>query len=145
MTTDKRTDVWSRDFIIWKINSGLWAVVSAELWNKGFGPIMSNFWGQFFKVFMDKKLCNLKFFWKYFRVRTEKLHRIKVNKSQKIFVLTQDSQSEILWAEKPTKVFGCCGMRSVLTIFRPSHHAKESQLRVAKLGCFRKQMILSNF
>ena len=25
-TTDKRTDVWSRDFIIWKINSGLWAV-----------------------------------------------------------------------------------------------------------------------
>ena len=33
-TTDKRTDVWSRDFIIWKINSGLWAVVWAGLWNK---------------------------------------------------------------------------------------------------------------
>ena len=24
--TDKRTDLWSRDFIIWKINFGLWAV-----------------------------------------------------------------------------------------------------------------------
>ena len=29
--TDKRTDVWSRDFMIWKINSGLWAVVWAGL------------------------------------------------------------------------------------------------------------------
>ena len=34
ITTDKRRDVWSRDFIIWKINSGLWAVVLAGLWNK---------------------------------------------------------------------------------------------------------------
>ena len=33
-STDKRTDVWSRDFIVWKINSGLWAVVWAGLWNK---------------------------------------------------------------------------------------------------------------
>jgi hypothetical protein len=32
--TDKRADVWSQDFIIWKINSGQWAVVWAELWNK---------------------------------------------------------------------------------------------------------------
>ena len=24
--TDKRTDLWSREFIIWKINFGLWAV-----------------------------------------------------------------------------------------------------------------------
>ena len=30
-TTDKRTDVWSEDFIISKINSGLWAVVWAGL------------------------------------------------------------------------------------------------------------------
>ena len=30
-TTDTRTDVWSRDFIIWKINFGLWAVVWAGL------------------------------------------------------------------------------------------------------------------
>ena len=28
------TDVWSRDFIIWKINFWLWAVVWAGLWNK---------------------------------------------------------------------------------------------------------------
>ena len=32
--TDKRTNVWSRDFIICKINYGLWAVVWAGLWNK---------------------------------------------------------------------------------------------------------------
>ena len=32
--TDKRTDVWSRDIIIWKINSELWALVWAGLWNK---------------------------------------------------------------------------------------------------------------
>ena len=29
--TDKRRDVWSQDFIIWKINSGLWALVWAGL------------------------------------------------------------------------------------------------------------------
>ena len=52
--TDKRTDVRSRDFMIWKINYGLWSGLDCEI--KGFGPIMSNFWGQFFKVFMDKKL-----------------------------------------------------------------------------------------
>ena len=39
---------------------------------------MSSFWGPFFKVFMG-----IFFFFKYCRVRTEKLHRIKVNKSQK--------------------------------------------------------------
>ena len=27
--TDKRTDVWSRDFLIWEINFGLWAVAWA--------------------------------------------------------------------------------------------------------------------
>ena len=32
--TDKRTDVWSRDFMIWKINFGLWAVAWAGLWEK---------------------------------------------------------------------------------------------------------------
>jgi hypothetical protein len=32
--TDKRTDVWSRDFMIWKINFGLLAVAWAGLWNK---------------------------------------------------------------------------------------------------------------
>ena len=29
MITDKRTDVWSRNFMIWKINFGLWAVAWA--------------------------------------------------------------------------------------------------------------------
>ena len=33
-STDKRADVWSRDFMIWKINFGLWAVAWAGLWNK---------------------------------------------------------------------------------------------------------------
>ena len=27
--TDKRTDVWSRNFMIWKINFGLWAAALA--------------------------------------------------------------------------------------------------------------------
>ena len=33
--TDKRTDAWSRNFMIWKINFGLWAVAWAGLWEKG--------------------------------------------------------------------------------------------------------------
>ena len=32
--TDKRTDVWSRDFMIWKVNFGLWAVAWAGVWDK---------------------------------------------------------------------------------------------------------------
>ena len=55
-STDKRTDVWSRDFLKWKINSGQWAEGWAGLWKKGVGPIMSNFRGPFFKVFMNKTL-----------------------------------------------------------------------------------------
>ena len=51
--TDKRTDAWSWDFIIWKNNSGLWAVAWARLWEKR--PIMSNFWGPFFHFFGIKK------------------------------------------------------------------------------------------
>ena len=56
--TDKRTDVWSQDFIIWKINSGLWAVAWAGLdcGKNGSWPIMSNFWGLFFHFFMVKKI-----------------------------------------------------------------------------------------
>ena len=42
--TDKRTDDWSRDFIIWKINSGLWSQWSGlDCEIKGSGLIMSNF------------------------------------------------------------------------------------------------------
>ena len=83
-TTDKRTDVWSLELIMGKINSGLWGVAWADCEIKGSGPIMSSFWGPFLKVFMDKKL-NSRFFWKYFRVCTEKLHRIKMNTSQNNF------------------------------------------------------------
>ena len=42
-STDKRTDGWWDIFMIWKIDFGLWAVAWAGLWNKRFGPIMSNF------------------------------------------------------------------------------------------------------
>ena len=53
-TTDKRTDVWSRNFITWKINFGLWAVAWARLWEKGvwadseqlFWLVLSIFLGQ---------------------------------------------------------------------------------------------------
>ena len=47
--TDKRTNVWSRDFMICKINSGLWSGLDCEI--KGPGQIMSNFWGPFFHFF----------------------------------------------------------------------------------------------
>jgi hypothetical protein len=83
-STEKRTDVWSRDFIIWKINSGLWAVVWAGLWNKRVGADYEQLFRSVFLSFYGQKI-NLNFFWKYFRVRTQKLHRIKVNKSQKKF------------------------------------------------------------
>ena len=51
-STDKRTDVWSRDFMIWKINFGLWAVAWAGLWDKRVWaeyeqllmPVFSLFW-----------------------------------------------------------------------------------------------------
>ena len=56
MSTDKRTDVWSQDFMIWRIDFGLWAVAWAGHWEKGSGPIMSNFWGPFFHFFGVKKL-----------------------------------------------------------------------------------------
>ena len=50
--TDKRTDVWSRNFLIWKINFGLWAVAWAGLWEKrvwanyDLRPVFSLFQGQ---------------------------------------------------------------------------------------------------
>ena len=53
-TTDERTDVWSRDFLIWRINSGL--LVWAGPWNKRvwadyeqlLRPVFSLFRGQNF-------------------------------------------------------------------------------------------------
>ena len=76
--TDKKTDAWWDIFITWKIDFGLLAVAWAGLWNKMFGPIMSNFWGRFFQLFVGKK--KKKIFWKHCSVRTEKLHRKKVKK-----------------------------------------------------------------
>ena len=64
------------------LGCGLWP--GLDCGKKGSGPIMSNFWGPFVLSFYGQKI-NLKFFWKYCRVRTEKLHRIKVNKSQKFY------------------------------------------------------------
>ena len=87
--TNKRTDVWSRDFIIWKINSGLWAVVWAGLWNK---RVWTNY-EQLLRLIFYGQNINLKLFWKYFNVPTEKLHRIKVNKSQ------TNLESILLWGE----------------------------------------------
>ena len=84
-TTDKRTDVWSRDFMIWKINSGLWAEVWAGLWNKSvwadceqlLRPVFSLSWGQkknlkyFFWIFFCPEKVKSKFFRvKYLSVNT---------------------------------------------------------------------------
>ena len=79
--TDKITDVWSRDFIIWKINSGLWAVVWAGLWEKRVWAdyeqlLMPVFQTAFFFTFSESKI--FLFFWKHCSIRTETLHRKKV-------------------------------------------------------------------
>ena len=63
-TTDKRTDVWSRDFMIWKINFGPWAVAWAGLWNKRvwadyeqlFSSVFSIFHGHFLNFFDPGKV-----------------------------------------------------------------------------------------
>ena len=70
--TDKRTDVWSRDFIIWKINSGLWAVVQDGLWKKEVGQLWATFEACYFTFLWPKKY--VKFCWKHHSVRTEKMH-----------------------------------------------------------------------
>ena len=46
---------------------------------KFFGPIRSNFGGQFFHVFMGKII----YFFKYCSVHTKKLHRVQVRKLKK--------------------------------------------------------------
>jgi hypothetical protein len=56
----------------------IWAGFGAvDITEKKFGPIMINFWGQFFHVFMGKKSL---IFFEYCRVRTTKLHKIKVKR-----------------------------------------------------------------
>ena len=80
LSTDKRIDVWSWDFIIWKIDYGLWSGLDCE--NKqGLGRLWETFETFFLRYYRQK--FNLKSFKKYSRVRIKKLYRIKVNKSQK--------------------------------------------------------------
>ena len=115
--TDKRTDVY---FIIWKINSGLWAVVWVGLWNKkGLGQLWATLEARFLK-FLWKK-TNQTFFWKYFRVRTEKLHKKKVNKSQKnfgkYFLFTMGKNLSVnTWRTGPDICSLICGLRDVFSL-----------------------------
>ena len=44
-----------------------------QYWKNQFGPIMSNFWGRFFHVFVGKKMI---YFLKHCSVYTKKLHNI---------------------------------------------------------------------
>ena len=56
-TTDKITDVWSRNFITWEINFGLLAVAWAAPWEKGvWADSEQLFLGGFFNFFMGKKI-----------------------------------------------------------------------------------------
>ena len=72
-TTDKRTDVWSRNFLIWEINFGLWAVALAGPWEKGVWANSEQLFWVFFSLFRGQKNF-LKIFWKHYSVRTKKLH-----------------------------------------------------------------------
>ena len=57
-STDKWTDVWSRDFIIWKINSGQWDVVWAD-YERLLRPVFSLFRGQkFFLNFFENNIAS---------------------------------------------------------------------------------------
>ena len=53
--TDKRTDVWSRNFLIWKINFGLWAVAWAGLWEKGVWADSEQLFWVVFSIFHGQK------------------------------------------------------------------------------------------
>ena len=67
-STDKRTDVWSQDFIKWKIDYGLWAVWSGlDCKIKGSGWLWATF-GPVFSLFHGQK--KFSFIWKRYRVRT---------------------------------------------------------------------------
>ena len=79
LTTDKETDVSWNIFMIWKINSGLWAVVWAGLWNKRVLADYEQLLRPFFSLFRGQKIKK-KFFWKLYSVRTEKLHNNFIKK-----------------------------------------------------------------
>ena len=82
--TDKRTDVWSRNFMIWKIKFGQWAVAWAGQWEKGDWADSEQLFWVVFSIFHGQK----KFFFNFFlhcSVRTEKLHKIKLKFFGKFF------------------------------------------------------------
>ena len=54
-STDKRTDVWSRNFLIWKINFALWAVAWAGLWEKGVWADSEQLFWVVFSIFHGQK------------------------------------------------------------------------------------------
>ena len=82
--TDKRTDVWSRHFMIWKINFGLWAVAMAGQWEKVVWADSEQLFWVFFSIFHGQKEICFEFFL-HCCVRTEKVHKIKLKIFKKIF------------------------------------------------------------
>ena len=60
--TDKRSDVWSRNIIIWKINFGLWADAWAGLWEKGVWADSEQLFWVVFSIFHGQKIRRRKFF-----------------------------------------------------------------------------------
>jgi hypothetical protein len=82
-TTDKRTDVWSRNFVIWKINFGLWADAWAGPWEKGVWADSEQLFWVVFSIFHRQKIKKNIFFL-HCSVRTEKLHKIKLKIKKKI-------------------------------------------------------------
>ena len=55
LNTDKRTDVWSRNFMIWKIDFGLWAVAWAGPWEKGVWADSEQLFWVVFSIFHGQK------------------------------------------------------------------------------------------
>jgi hypothetical protein len=61
--TDKRTDVWSRNFMIWKIDFGLLAVAWAGPWEKGVWADSEQLFWVVFSIFHGQKKKILNFFY----------------------------------------------------------------------------------
>ena len=55
LLTDKRTDVWSRNFLIWEINFRLWAVAWAGPWEKGVWADSEQLFWVVFSIFHGQK------------------------------------------------------------------------------------------
>ena len=77
--TDKRIDVWSRNFVIWKINFELLDDAWAGPWEKGVWADSEQLFWVVFSIFHGQKIKKNNFFL-HCSVRTEKLHKIKLKK-----------------------------------------------------------------